>query len=413
MSKAKVVQIFLTTLVRLVLQSGSSISVLLINGFFGQASVALYSVAYAAILLIVLVFGNGLHVLLLRGFAKQDEPDSDAFYKRFQATLARSPGQYAKAGLLALLAALYLFLSIGPEAVKIFVLMSPLLLILPSLNLRSSYHKALGQPVRASIYQAGLFHLTISILILLAVISGTQDLSNVFIAGFILLSVASVIIMAKTLKTTRSVKPLRDPAAQMAILFNALLNFTLRNGFPLFFAAFMATEDLGSFRVEERLFFLLMFLYFLFEVVSVKYLIKIFREGETAHRIRRYVLLSGSVFTVGLLAAITLLFALSLHPVANFIGYSWQGDWTVLMAFSAPFYMLALFNGLVLDLGGRHFAVTRCTFAGAIIFLLGTFFVYSSLGIDGVRLAYFCGGMTSAVLSVVAVLFLQLRATKA
>ena len=52
-------QLVWTSIVRLAVQSGSTVSVLLINGVFGQASVALYSVAFAAISLIskLLMFG--------------------------------------------------------------------------------------------------------------------------------------------------------------------------------------------------------------------------------------------------------------------------------------------------------------------------------------------------------------------
>lgn len=80
------------------------------------------------------------------------------------------------------------------------------------------------------------------------------------------------------------------------------------------------------------------------------------------------------------------------------------------MALAIPFYFLATFNNLVLNMVGRHNAVTVSMLAGAIVFLPGTMLVYPSLGIDGVRLAYFCGGVTSAVLSGVAVLVSQRKA---
>lgn len=410
MTKARAAQVLWTSIVRLVMQSGSTVSVLLINMFFGQASVALYSVAFAAISLIVVVFRNGLPIFLLRSFVEQTDPDGQSLYRGFLATLVRSPAQYAKAAVLIVVAILYLYISIGPSAVRMFALMSPLLLLMPVVHVRSSYHKAIGEPVQASIYDSGLLHLSISGLVLVSLWLGATELSTVFAYGFLFFAAAGVVLLVRMLHATRNVAPITDPGAQRAILANNVLAFVFRNGFPLFFAAFMATDDLGRFRVEERLFFLLMFLYFLYEAVSVKRLIAVFSDSDDRARLRTYTRMSGTVFAGGMVAALAMLVILSIEPIAAVIGYSWHGSWTVLMALSIPFYILTLFNSLVLNLVGRHSAVTRCMLAGAVVFLFGTFAVYSSLGIDGVRLAYFSGGVAGAALSTIAVLLSQRRA---
>ncbi len=411
MTKARALQVLWTSVVRLVVQSGSTLSVLLINAFFGRESVALYSVAFAAIYLILLVYVNGIPIFLLRSFVEQAQPDGENLYRRAQATLIRSPAQYTKAGILIIATILYLYFSIGFSAVRIFALMSPLLLIMLGLNLRSAYHKAIGEPVQASIFEAGLIHISISAVILAGAWFGAKDLTTVFAFGFVFFAAAGALVVYRMYSETRNVTPITNASAQRAILGNNLLAFVFRNGFPLFFAALMATEDLGLFRVEERLFFMLMFVYFLYEAVSVKPLITVFSDGGPQQKLRTYTRMAGTVFAGGMVIALTMLLLLSKGPVANLVGYSWHGNWTFLMALSIPFYILTHFNSMVLNLVGRHGAIALCMLAGATVFMLGAFVVYPSMGVDGVRLAYFSGGAASAVLSTFAFL-MSLRKTR-
>lgn len=396
--------LFSTLILRFLLQSGSTFSILVINHFFGAHAVAVYSACLAAILMAVIVFRNGLPVLLLRYHVSHPEMSPDAISKGFQATLFRSPLQYAIVAILSVAVSGYLYQSIGADAVHLFVLMSPLILILPILTLMSSQYKAKGQTIRASLYEIGSVHLGIALLVLIALSAGVGNFTTIFVAGFVLSGLAGGWILLHFLRKTQSTPALRAPAAQRKILAGALLLFASRNGFPLFFAAFMLADDLGRFRLEERLFFLVMFFYMLFETVGMKRFIAGLRPENPVESLRFYRLSACAAFAIGLAASLVLFGILQFEPITQRIGYSASGSLTVLMALAMPFYFLALYNNTVLNLLGLHGTVNWGLLLGAATFFLGAYLLYTDMAVDGIRIAYLCGGIVSGIYSGIRVL---------
>lgn len=391
--------LFSTLVLRFVLQSGSTFSILVINHFFGADAVAVYSACLAAILMTVIVFRNGLPVLLLRYHVSHPRMSPDSIAEGFQATLFRSPRQYAIVAVLSLAVAGFLYQSIGADAVHLFVLMSPLILILPILTLMSSQYKAKGQTIRASLYEIGSVHLGIALLILIAISAGVGNFTAIFVTGFVLSGLAGGWTLLHFLRKTRNTPALRAPAAQRKILVGALLLFASRNGFPLFFAAFMFAGDLGQFRLEERLFFLVMFFYMLFETVGMKRFIAGLRPENPVASIRFYKLSACAAFAIGLAASLVLFGILQFEPLTQRIGYAASGTLTVLMALAMPFYFLALYNNTVLNLLGLHGAVNWGLLLGAASFFLGAYLLYADMAVDGIRIAYLCGGIVSSIFS--------------
>lgn len=388
-----------TLVLRFVLQSGSTFSVLVINQFFGAGAVAVYSACLAAILLTVIVFRNGLPVLLLRYHVSHPQMSADAIAVGFQATLFRSPKQYAIAAAIWLAAAAFLYRSIGTEAVLLFFLMSPMILILPVMTLMSSQYKAKGQSIHASLCEIGSVHLGIAVLVLISIAAGVGTFTAIFVAGFVLSGLAGIGMLIHFLRKTRTTPALRAPAAQRKILVGALLLFASRNGFPLFFAAFMVAGDLGQFRLEERLFFLVMFFYMLFETVGMKRFITGLRPENPAASLRFYKQTACAAFVIGLSAALVLFGLLQIGPVTQRIGYSAPGSLTVLMALAMPFYFVALYNNTVLNLLGLHGTVNLGLLLGTASFFLGAYLLYPDMSVDGIRIAYLTGGIVSSLFS--------------
>lgn len=58
---------------RFVIQIASTLNILVINKFFGQAGVTYYSACFAGISLCVIVYANGLPIFLLRKVVEHQE----------------------------------------------------------------------------------------------------------------------------------------------------------------------------------------------------------------------------------------------------------------------------------------------------------------------------------------------------
>ncbi len=396
-----------TVFVRIGVQSGSTLSVLLMAKFLGQEAVATYSVCLAAVWLSSIVFANGAPVMMRRYFVLHPETPPQSIYRRSQATVFRSPVRYILTAALLSLLALYIGVTTGLKGVALMVLMSPLLMILVLLALKIEFHKAMGQTVKASAFEPGLLHLMISVMILTAVWAGVTDILSIFSAGSIVFLGIAVIAVLFVWRQTAKEEKLENSAAQRKILATNLLLFVFANGFPLFFAAFMIAADLGHFRIEERLFFSLLFFYALFETLGMKTNIATFSSGDRAKMSRFYRQSVAKVFGIGLLAALAMFTALSNQKLAEFIGYGWYGNLMLVMALATPFYFATYFSNLVLNLVGNHSAVIWSLLSGSVVFIGGAYLLYPLLGVDGVRTAYLFGGIVSSCFSGTAVLLSQ------
>lgn len=407
LSRRKAAYVGSVALVRIVVQSGSTLSILLIAKFLGQEAVATYSVCLAAVWLSSIVFANGASIMMRRHFVLHRETPPLSIYRRSQAAVLRSPVRYAVTAALLLFLAGYIGVTTGGKAVALMASMTPMFMIVVFLVLKTEYHKAIGQTVLASIFEPGLLHLLIAAMILTAVGTGVTDILSIFfVGGAALLCIAAVATLV-VWRRTATEHALENSAAQRKILTTALLQFLFVNGFPLFFAAFMVASDLGHFRVEERLFFLLLFFYKLFETLGMKRNIAAFSSGDLASMSRFYRRSLAQVFGFGLLVALGMFAALSNPALAGFIGYVWNGELVLAMALATPFYFAAHFSNLVLNLVGRHSAVIWSLLSGSVVFIAGTYVLYPWLGLDGVRTAYLCGGIVSSCCSGVAVLLSQ------
>lgn len=402
-----------TVLIRLAVESGSTLSILVIGKLLGQEAVATYSVCLAAIWLSSIVFNNGIPVLMRRNFIVHSELAPLTVYRRCLATVFRARRQYVTTGLLFAGLAVYIDFTIGANGVLLLAFMTPLSVILSILTIKLEYHRAVGETIRASIFEPGIIHLAVAVLIAAAVAAGMSDLLSIFSVAFIAFAVAAALSLAHVWRKTRGETSLRNLAAQRKILANNLLMFVFRNGFPLFFAAFIVAADLGHFRMEERLFFLLLFFYMLFETLGMKSIIAGFSGDDHSATVRFYIRSLAKFFAIGLVVAAAMYAALSNRTLVAFIGYFWTGQLTLFMALATPFYFATYFNNLVLNLLGHHGIVIWSMLAGAIAFIGGAYLLYPLLGIDGVRLAYFSGGLASAVLSTIAVLVSHRRAVEA
>ena len=396
-----------TVCVRIVVQSGSTLSVLLMAKFLGQEAVATYSVCLAAVWLSSIVFANGAPVMMRRYFVLHPETPPQSIYRRSQATVFRSPVRYILTAALLSLLAFYIGVTTGLKGIALMVLMSPLLIILVLLALKIEYHKVMGQTVTASAFEPGLLHLMISVMIMTAVLAGVTDIVSIFSVGGIVFLGIAVIAVRFVWRQTAAEEKLENSAAQRKILATNLLLFVFANGFPLFFAAFMIAADLGHFRIEERLFFSLLFFYTLFETLGMKTNIATFSSGDREKTSRFYRQSVAKVFGIGLLAALAMFAALSNQTLAGFIGYGWYGDLLLVMALATPFYFATYFSNLVLNLVGNHSAVIWSLLSGSVVFIGGAYLLYPLLGMDGVRTAYLCGGIVSSCFSGTAVLLSQ------
>ena len=375
--------------------------------FLGQEAVATYSVCLAAVWLSSIVFANGAPVMMRRYFVLHPETPPLSIYRRSQAAVLRSPVRYIlTAGLLSFLA-LYIGMTTGMKGVALMILMSPLFMILVFLALKIEYHKVMGQTVKASVFEPGLLHLLISVMILTAVWAGVTDILSIFSVGGVAFLGIAVISVRFVWRQTAAEGKLENSAAQQKILATNLLLFVFANGFPLFFAAFMIPADLGHFRIEERLFFSLLFFYTLFETLGMKTNIAAFSSGDRAKMARFYRRSLATIFGIGLLAALTMFAALSNRTLAGFIGYEWYGNLILVMALATPFYFATYFSNLVLNLAGNHSAVIWSLLSGSVVFIAGAYLLYPVLGLDGVRTAYLCGGIVSSCFSGTAVLLSQ------
>ena len=396
-----------TVCVRIVVQSGSTLSVLLMAKFLGQEAVATYSVCLAAVWLSSIVFANGAPVMMRRYFVLHPETPPQSIYRRSQATVFRSPVRYILTAALLSLLAFYIGVTTGLKGIALMILMSPLLIILVLLALKIEYHKVIGQTVTASAFEPGLLHLMISVMIMTAVLAGVTDIVSIFSVGGIVFLGIAVIAVRFVWRQTAAEEKLENSAAQRKILATNLLLFVFANGFPLFFAAFMIAADLGHFRIEERLFFSLLFFYTLFETLGMKTNIATFSSGDREKTSRFYRQSVAKVFGIGLLAALAMFAALSNQTLAGFIGYGWYGDLLLVMALATPFYFATYFSNLVLNLVGNHSAVIWSLLSGSVVFIGGAYLLYPLLGVDGVRTAYLCGGIVSSCFSGTAVLLSQ------
>lgn len=393
-----------TVCVRVVVQSGSTLSVLLIAKFLGQEAVAIYSICLAAVWLASIVFFNGIRVMMRRHFVLHPETSPLTVYRRSQAAVFRSPRRYAVTAALLVFLALYIGATVGATGVALLILMLPLAVLLVFLGLKIEYHRAIGQVVRASVFEPGALHLAIAVLVLVAVWLGAQTLITIFSAGAVMFLAAAVLAVAHVRRQTPEEPGPEDTAAQRKILATEMLLFVFRNGFPLFFAAFIAAADLGHFRTEERLFYLLLFFYLLFETLGMKSIIGAFRGHDSAATARFYKRCVVQISAVGGAAALALFAGLSQPALADMIGYNRAGDLLLCMALAVPFYFLTYFNNLVLHLTGQHSAVIRSLLSGVLTFIVGAYLLYPWLGLDGVRVAYLGGGAVSAICSAVMVL---------
>lgn len=393
--------------IRIVVQSGSTLSVLIMAKFLGQEAVATYSVCLSAVWLSSIVFANGAPVMMRRHFVLHPETPPLSIYRRSQATVLRSPARYVLTTVLFLLLTSYIAATTGIKGVALVILMSPLFMVLILLTLKIEYHKVMGQTVRASLFEPGLLHLLISAVILTAVGVGVTDLVSIFSAGGAVFLCVALIAVQFVWRRTTEEEILENSSAQRKILATNLLQFVFLNGFPLFFAAFMIATDLGHFRVEERLFFSLLFFYALFETLGMKKNIAAFSSGNPTKMSQFYRQSLGKVFVMGLLAALAMFAALSNQTLAGFIGYGWYGDLMLVMALAVPFYFTTYFSNLVLNLTGNHSAVILSLLSGAVAFIAGAYILYPLLGLDGVRTAYLCGGLVSSLCSGTAVLLSQ------
>ena len=78
-----------TVFVRIVVQSGSTLSVLLMAKFLGQKAVATYSICLAAVWLSSIVFANGSRIMMRRNFVLHPDTPPQAIYRRSQGTVLR------------------------------------------------------------------------------------------------------------------------------------------------------------------------------------------------------------------------------------------------------------------------------------------------------------------------------------
>jgi hypothetical protein len=241
-----------TVFVRIVVQSGSTLSVLLMAKFLGQEAVATYSICLAAVWLSSIVFANGSRIMMRRNFVLHPDTPPQAIYRRSQGTVLRSPVRYVLTAALLVFLAVYIAMTTGMKGVALMILMSPLFMLLFFLALKTEYHRAIGQTVKASAFEPGLLHLMISVMILTAVWAGVTDILSIFSVGSIVFLGIAVIAVRFVWRQTAEEEKMENSAAQRKILATNLLLFVFANGFPLFFAAFMIAADLGHFRIEER-----------------------------------------------------------------------------------------------------------------------------------------------------------------
>lgn len=396
-----------TALVKIVVESGSTLSILVIAGTLGQEAVATYSVCLAAIWLASIIFSNGVSVMLRRNFVLHPEVPALTIYRRAQSAVFRSPRQYLVTAIALILLAGYIGWTIGAEGVVLMGLMIPLFAILSFQSIKIEYHKAVGQSVRASFFEPGLLHLAITGLILAATWMGTRSLIPIFSAGFVGFLAVAVFLVAYIWNKKAGDSAVRTTNAQRKILANTLLMFVFRNGFPLFFAAFMAIADLGHFRTEERLFYFLLFFYFLFETLGMKSVIAAYSAENSATAPRFYRRSVAQLFLLGLVVALAMYAALSSEVLAGVVAYDWTGDLTLFMAIATPFYFVTYFNTLVLNLLGHHGSVIWSVLLGSVAFIAGAYILYPLFGIDGVRTAYLGGGILSSGFSGATLLYVQ------
>lgn len=293
----------------------------------------------------------------------------------------------------------YLVWTLGRDTGLLFLLMAPLWFILPELSLLSMFNKAIGRRHLSSLFEYGSIHLAIVALVLLAASLGAKTLVTAMMIGAPIFLGIGLAMVTTLWRRTKLISGFQPTQGQRLIVLNNMLNFVSLNGFPLIFAAFVAVSDLGQFRLEERLFLALMFGYMLFETVAMKRFIRELRTKSSEGFRGLYLGTSVALCGAGLLAGMAMFALISQDKISGFLGYEPVGALTILMAMSTPFYYLIKFNNTVLNLLGRHGAVSIGMVAGAALFIGGATVLYAVFGVDGLRISFLAGGVTGAVVS--------------
>jgi O-antigen/teichoic acid export membrane protein len=390
----------LSTFVKAIILSGSVVLSQIIARMYGAETLGYFSTAMSAILLMSILFQYGAPTLYLRNVVSYEDHDHTTLYRSLVHAMLLQKGRRLFLVACVVTLGFYVYLTGGGSAALIFCLLLPFVIASAWLQLRAVYLRATGQRLLAALADMGILNvvLVVAALLFWNILASPGLMTSIFAVAV----GVTVVTLWRCVLTYRDITPVPDTTArrqQQILLQNGVLLFLYRNGYPLLFAVFASSKDIGLFRLEERLAFSVMFLYLLFELFSTKALLRGVKNSTPSQARKTYLGFAAIALGPATVASLGLAGLSVLPGIREFFHLAPSGFSGALVFLAIPFYVAIQYNALLLNIRGYHRAVTLSMVLVVALFCGLSFAFYSFSGLDGLRLAYFLAAVSGSLWS--------------